>query len=565
MFAFLTLLEGCGTDLDVESASAASTAHNLVIQIEATSAASALLEVRGPGLRPAQYAIERSPDDALIAPLYVAPGAERVLRVQLFDAAGRQMQSGELLFGVDARMTPEQVTTLETRGAAWATVRLGGARVAVVAEPDSEGATLLRATVLDPRGRPESVFFAGASWEGRVVTGRGYFAPIDQPGLLRFFPLAPFGEDVRLTACVVQFAGGREYRYCGKMVRPYVSVPTILDVAAGSSLCALKTNGETYCWGFDPPVFGYPGVALVPGGHAFRSIVSGRFTCGIESSGDTYCFGRDYLGDGPTIGSTFTPVRVAAPPFIQVEPSSRGTNSNACGLTTTHQTYCWGDNSYGQLGDGMGVGGAFNPLPGPTAGGVLFDSIAVGDGQTCALTASKSLYCWGDGHQGQLGFSAGDVLVPTASLVGPYEEVVAFRGGTCVRAPSGAVSCFGADGGGSLGVGPPTYVARSYPVEVSGQHQFVSMSAARSTVCAIDSSGRGWCWGSNDDGLTGTGSSLYRIDAPQEIAGNLRFSNIEVGMRSACGLTRTNEVYCWGFMSVPGGGSSNVPVEILIP
>ncbi|MFQ6047239.1 MAG: RCC1 domain-containing protein, partial [Gemmatimonadales bacterium] len=89
--------------------------------------------------------------------------------------------------------------------------------------------------------------------------------------------------------------------------------------------------------------------------------------------------------------------------------------NHTCGVTGTGETYCWGDNAYGQLGNGT-----LSETDAPTAvvNGSTFQSIELGISHTCAVEADGTAYCWGANSQGQLGLGfTGSRNMLTPSLV----------------------------------------------------------------------------------------------------------------------------------------------------
>ena len=73
---------------------------------------------------------------------------------------------------------------------------------------------------------------------------------------------------------------------------------------------------------------------------------------------------------------------------------------STCGVATDQAAYCWGDNSYGQLGDGTTTG---RTSPGPVSGGFSFATLDVTAPTSCGVTPDGRVYCWGDNFAGQLG------------------------------------------------------------------------------------------------------------------------------------------------------------------
>jgi alpha-tubulin suppressor-like RCC1 family protein len=136
----------------------------------------------------------------------------------------------------------------------------------------------------------------------------------------------------------------------------------------------------------------------------FVQISTGDYhTCGLTSSGAAYCWGANsngQLGDGTTTDSSANgPQRVLG--GLRLASISAGFEFT-CGLTSRGAAYCWGDNDYGQLGDGTTTDSDENG-PQPVIGGLRFASNQPGAFHTCGLTTRGATYCWGRNVEGQLG------------------------------------------------------------------------------------------------------------------------------------------------------------------
>ncbi|MEK8226790.1 hypothetical protein NKG05_12945 [Oerskovia sp. M15] len=91
-----------------------------------------------------------------------------------------------------------------------------------------------------------------------------------------------------------------------------------------------------------------------------------------------------------------SPRRAALPEEVTVVDVAAG-GGTTCALTANGVVYCWGNNLYGQVGDGTAVN-AMLPVPVDTsllAEGVTFTAIAVGSTHTCAVGSDREVYCWG--------------------------------------------------------------------------------------------------------------------------------------------------------------------------
>jgi len=171
--------------------------------------------------------------------------------------------------------------------------------------------------------------------------------------------------------------------------------------------------------------------------------------------------------------------------------------------------YCWG----GALGNG----GTFNETPVAVAGGLAFGTVSVGYSSACGVTTTATAYCWGQNSSGELGN--------------------------------------GATGNSAT------------PVAVAGGLAFASISAGYLFACGVTTPGAAYCWGRNYYGEGGNGTATLYSATPVPVAGGLAFATISAGYSSACGLTTVGTAYCWGANDHGelGNGtttSSGVPVKV---
>ena len=178
--------------------------------------------------------------------------------------------------------------------------------------------------------------------------------------------------------------------------------------------CGITPNHVAYCWGDNR--WGQLGIGdvrsneigagrdvpvAVAGATTWSRIAAGwQHTCAITSAGETHCWGRNdaakQLGDDSDVTHRGIPAPIAdAHVFTGLTAGPLAT----CGRTISGDTWCWGGNYYGGLGDGSviaeGVG-----RPTRVKGGPFMD-ITLGQGHTCALGNDHALWCWGDRSAGQ--------------------------------------------------------------------------------------------------------------------------------------------------------------------
>jgi alpha-tubulin suppressor-like RCC1 family protein len=209
---------------------------------------------------------------------------------------------------------------------------------------------------------------------------------------------------------------------------------------------------------------------LIPGGLTFRSISAGYDqTCGVTTGNQAYCWGWNGSGQLGIDDTDALHTHVDAPfpvagghGFATVSAGDQAT----CGVTTTGQAFCWGDNGGGQLGTG---GASLERVPAPVAGGLTFSAISAGSGYTCGLTTGRQAYCWGVNEVGGLG----------------------------------------------TGNNNSTFT----PAPVAGGHHFTSVTAKFGHSCGIEVDQKLYCWGWNNSDQLGDGSGENQ-NAPV----NARFS-----------------------------------------
>ena len=349
-------------------------------------------------------------------------------------------------------------------------------------------------------------------------------------------------------------------------------------------------------------------------GMAGRTAIAagGAFSCDLQA-GRAYCWGNnDYgqLGDGSSTASSF-PVPVAAGGVLagkSLTQISAGA-AHACVLDRAGAAFCWGYDGTGALGDGSTAYSSDIPVAVDTSGvlaGKALSRIAAGYNHTCATDRAGAAYCWGDNSRGELGDgSTVSSSVPVAVQAGGVlvgqrvTHISAAFHYTCATDRAGAGFCWGAGGDGVLGNG--TTSDSSVPVGVQttsvlAGETLTGISAGSSHVCAVDSVGHGYCWGSNANGELGDGTTTNSSVPVQVLTrgplahGSLarrslarrslargplasgpltgrRLTRISAGLFHTCALTRAGAAYCWGsgYVGELGTGSvagSSVPVAV---
>jgi hypothetical protein len=190
---------------------------------------------------------------------------------------------------------------------------------------------------------------------------------------------------------------------------------------------------------------------------------------------------------------------------------------------------------------------------GATAEGFQARSLSTGDGEhQCGIDTGGALFCWGPNDDGQLGNGAttsSETPVP-ALVTGPISQVVTgftSSGGdfTCALTSTGEVYCWGANDRGQLGDGTTDASLTPAPVLLPPVG-FRSLASKGGGACAISTGGEGYCWGENIFGRLGIGSTSAHVVTPTPIAGGLRWHHLALGDDRSCGVDQGRQVYCWG-------------------
>jgi alpha-tubulin suppressor-like RCC1 family protein len=299
----------------------------------------------------------------------------------------------------------------------------------------------------------------------------------------------------------------------------------------------------------------------------FVALTAGfNHTCGLASDGDPYCWGRNDSGQ-LGIGSSD---KVAHPTPMLVYGKLKvgfisANGDHTCAMTAAGVAYCWGENKFGQLGNGTLVS-AVSPVP--VSGELRFKTLSAGATHTCGLTISGTAYCWGGNWHGQLGIGTmdGEERYPCC-----HASPVRVAGGlrfssiradgihTCGLTVDGDAWCWGNHKNfGQLGTGDIDLRDRPAPVRVAGNFKFVSISAGIPS-CGITPDGRAYCWGGGPVPELGIKSGVERLDRPVAVPGNITFGQIASGTFFTCGIGRGEFVYCWGYnrYGQVGNGSTN--------
>ena len=406
------------------------------------------------------------------------------------------------------------------------------------------------------------------------------------------------------------FTGGSDFVY-DPSSDVFSNLESVMQVnAGGRHTCGLNFNGSLHCWGdntqgqvgrvrsANPNTHSYDVAALVFGiegrsttvgtltsfplfsgnapGYLYNVTnfdLGGEHTCAVYDSADdngvVACWGFGQQGQlgvnallpnsGGINASADNPQPVAlddATDVLSGMVQVAAGNQHTCALSEDGEVYCWGAGASTISRRELGVG----PIPNTRTGIVVASTdapvqvveagvdtvsddtealgsitqIAAGSNHTCALSTTGNVYCWGGSSQGQLGLGligAGGILpastdvprqVVGTSRSGALSGIIQITAGenhTCALSSSRRVYCWGSNTRSQLGAGVIAPTSNDAPLAVmditgdggTGRQgtlgNVVGIAAGGNNTCALQSNGRVVCWGENDNDELGLGAA----------------------------------------------------------
>jgi alpha-tubulin suppressor-like RCC1 family protein len=391
------------------------------------------------------------------------------------------------------------------------------------------------------------------------------------------------------------------------------------SISAGETHSCAVRGGGVLCWGGDRDQqlggaeaatngAARPTSSPTPVQAAISSSLSpivavaagGRHTCAVGRAGQVACWGDNGSGQ---LGYGDRQARSAGDGAVPLPAGASAVAAglyHTCALLEDAGVRCWGDNRFGQLGAGRAgnIGDETSERPVPADVGGPVQRIAAGAYHTCALLVNGTVKCWGWNDYGQLG--VGDersrglvtedmgVGLPSVPLgfglraiavaAGGFHScaIVVATSGDPAGAATGSIKCWGANGGGRLGIGRTVPSAGGRANDLGDALPAVDVGTGRTTrqvvaggvhTCALLDDFSIRCWGYAGDGELGIGTTTNRGASMEDMGTNLPAvplgaglaATLAAGANHACAV-HGPDVTCWGqnnFGQLGIGDSSN--------
>lgn len=362
---------------------------------------------------------------------------------------------------------------------------------------------------LDPQG-----VMVDARGEAQMAIGLVHACAVTRAGAVRCWGGNEFGQ---------LGDGTTEDRPAGVTVQGLESGAVAVAVGTRSS-CALTSAGRVLCWGdndFNQLGDDTTNDSLVPvqpqglGSGVVDLFSSEVDVCALKDDGELFCWGlgnEGLLGNG-TNGRAPVPAKVPGLPAVRYLPPSIHDAYSLCVVTTTDTVFCWGRNNVGQVGNGTDGEQVLSPVEATITG---VDTVAVGNAHTCALKKDGSVACWGWNDFGQVGEGTPTTIKSTPVVVSALaaDDVASVTVGgihSCAVLTNGTAKCWGSNVGFALGAEgvQDEFVPEPQAVTVvpSG---IVAMVGGEYASAAVKSGGRLYAWGINTVGRLGDGTAETR-------------------------------------------------------
>ncbi|MDZ4263272.1 MAG: hypothetical protein U1B30_13190 [Pseudomonadota bacterium] len=335
----------------------------------------------------------------------------------------------------------------------------------------------------------------------------------------------------------------------------------LLTMALGGCINA-STNNPDQPTTIEPPVVTPPTtpVATTPKAlplTGFKTINTGsNHSCVIKNSDDSlWCWGNNSQGQAgfDNNDSASAPTVIGRNLLWQ---SVSGGYNHSCGIALSqvtdpadgartislHQLLCWGDNRVGAVGYGTETANYYEPI---TLQDDDWNTASAGNNHSCAIRLDKSLWCWGDNSNDQLGHNSAKQTSPSqVDNSKQWLSVSASDQFTCALKEDQSLWCWGKNDKSQFGNGATTKATT--PLLISSGWK--AMATGQAHGCAIKTDNTLWCWGDNSYGQIGNGTTINQPTPFQVTTASITtWSAVTTGHQHSCAIALSDKsLWCWG-------------------
>lgn len=406
--------------------------------------------------------------------------------------------------------------------------------------------------------------------------------PVGEP--VRLYRAQPGGEFTQVASATIAGAFLQAEVDGFSLYGPGYEPPVTLGFSELQRQCARESlAGNVWCWGEQGVIARGSGLSEPqPRESVFREptrlppraltniAVGPGWVCGLDVL-DVWCLGDWKLtrtAPPPATPPVRQWVQKTLPSGVVLEQLTAG-GYFVCGLasvtspdpTVAGQIYCWGDNTVGQLGRDL-YSDPWEVLPVTTPN--RYATLGAAGAFVCAARVlTGEVDCWGSNIYGGVAayalgsFDMTTSPIPRGLVVDPRPGALA--GGNsnfCGLQVDGTAYCWGDNDYGQMGNGTTSPYGQNYraPSEVPGI-KFKSLWPGQ-TMCGIGLDDRSYCWGFASRGSIGDGhddaggapadTSKQKVPTLVVMPSGVTFESMSIGDRGRCARSTRNEVYCWG-------------------
>lgn len=287
-----------------------------------------------------------------------------------------------------------------------------------------------------------------------------------------------------------------------------------------------------------------------------------KFYATVKTDGTLWAWGNNVygqLGDGTTLSKS-SPVQVGtANNWIQVAQGQFHTVA----IDTDGKIWSWGRNNYGQLGDGT-----FNnsSTPNQIGSSTIWSKVVCGLNSTMAIKTNGTLWGWGRNERGELGNgTTTNVLAPTqigSSTI--WSQVAISSGHTVAVKTNGTLWSWGSNTHGQLGDG--TRLPSSTPSQIGSLNDWTQVAVGTHHTVAVKSDGTLWGWGYNQYSQLGNGTTT-KYSSPVQIGTGTSWAQVATNYYHTTAIKSDNSLWAWGWnnygqLGIGSQSSQSIPVHV---